>query len=65
MMKKNHFCLSVFECLDTDDPVCGTDRKEYRNACFAKRENAEVNCKGNCPCTKGKYEKTSSNKATL
>jgi len=43
---------NVCECPELYEPVCGTDGKEYGNACFARCENVKVNCKGQCPCKK-------------
>ena len=31
-------------------PVCGTDGKNYGNACNAHCEGVDVECAGECPC---------------
>ena len=37
-------------CIDVYEPVCGVDDKTYSNACFARLEDVEVDCVGECPC---------------
>jgi len=34
-------------------PVCGSDGKQYSNACMARCAGVEVQCKGSCPCGGG------------
>ena len=63
--KKIHSCLSVCDCPEKDEPVCGTDGKEYGNTCLANCEKVKVKCKGKCPCTKSEYEKAFSNSIIL
>ena len=63
--KKINSCLPVCDCPEKDEPVCGTDGKEYGNTCLATCEKVKVKCKGKCPCTKSKYEKASPNNIIL
>ena len=46
------FPVASCVCSRDYDPVCGSDGRTYINTCRAECQNAKVECKEKCPCSK-------------
>ena len=53
-LKNNGSCLRKCGCSNIDKPVCGVDRKTYKNDCEMRCEGVSKLHEGECPNPKPK-----------